>query len=110
MLTLGADATSGARRPTWDVPADPDAYLDLGPVKLRLPATARGERVQATRRDVWTTRPGGPPARVPVEIWRIVDAVRRNRPEGRHADAPWTLSVTDGSGTGSLTGAWLALA
>jgi hypothetical protein len=46
---------------------------------------------------------------VPVEAWRVVEAVPRNRPE-RHAEVPWTLTVTDGPHTGALTGAWLALA
>jgi len=109
VVTLGADAGTGARRASWDVPPDPDAYLDLGPVELRLPTTARAERLQATRRDVWTTRPGRPPSRVPVELWRVVEAVPRSRPD-RHAEAAWTLCVTDGARTGSLAGAWLALA
>jgi hypothetical protein len=110
VLTLGADAAGGARRPSWDVPADPDGYLDLGPVELRLPVTARAERLQATRQQVWATRPHGPPASLPVGSWRVVEAVPRNRAGHRHADAPWTLAVTDGTHTGSLTGAWLALA
>ena len=109
VVTLGADAGIGVRRPTWDLPTDPDGYLDLGRVELRLPATARAEPVQATRRDVWTTASGRPPSRVPVEAFRVVDAVPRNRP-GRHATAEWTLTVTDGAQTGSLSGAWLALA
>jgi hypothetical protein len=29
---------------------------------------------------------------------------------GRYAEAPWTLTLTDGRQTGTLTGAWLALA
>jgi hypothetical protein len=111
VATMGADASSGARRPTWDLPADPDAYLDLGPVELRLPATARAEGVQATRREVWTTRPGGPPSRLPVEALRVVDAVPGTGSDHpRHAAATWTLTLTDGSRTGTLTGAWLALA
>ena len=109
VVTLGADAGIGARRPTWDLPADPDGYLDLGRVELRLPATAPAEPVQATRRDVWTTATGRPPSRVPVEAFRVVDAVPRNRPE-RHATAEWTLTIGDGSRTATLTGAWLALA
>jgi hypothetical protein len=109
VMTLGADAGTGAQRPTWELPTDPDGYLDLGPVELRLPASARAERVRVTRRDVWTTMAGRPPSRVPVETLRIVAAVPGNRPD-RHAEAPWTLTVTDGVQTGSLTGAWLALA
>jgi hypothetical protein len=110
VVTFGADAAGSARRPTWDVPADPDAYLDLGPVELRLPTTARAERVQATRHEVWTTRPGGPPSRLPVGSWRVVEAAPRSRAGRRDAEAVWTLTVTDGGRTGSLTGAWLALA
>ena len=110
VVTFGADAAGGARRPSWDVPADPDAYLDLGPVELRLPRTARPEQVAATRHEVWTTRPDGPPSRLPVGTWRVVEAVPRDRRGRRYADASWTLSVTDGRRTGSLTGAWLALA
>jgi hypothetical protein len=109
VMTLGGDAGTGARRPTWDVPADPDGYLDLGAVELRLPATARAVRVQATPRTVWTTPAGRSASRVPVETFRIVEAVPRNRAE-RDAEAPWTLTVTDGVQTGSLSGAWLALA
>ena len=109
VLTFGADAGTGARRPTWDVPADADGYLDLGPVVLRLPETARPEQVRATRRDVWAVRTGAPPSRLPVDSWRVVAAVPEGRP-AKHAEAPWTLTVTDGARTGSLTGAWLALA
>ena len=65
VVTLGADASMGARRTTWDVPADPAGYLDLGPVELRLPSSARPQRVRATRREVWTTSTDRPPARVP---------------------------------------------
>ena len=109
VATLGADAGGGTRRPSWDVPADPDGYLDLGRVELRWPATARPEPVQATRRDAWRTPAGRPPARVPVEALRVVEAVPRNRPD-RSAGAEWALTVTDGTQTGTLSGAWLALA
>ena len=109
VATMGADAGTGARTPTWEIPAAPDAYLGLGTVELRLPATARAERLQATRRDVWRTPTDRPPSRVPIEAWRITGAVPRNRPE-RHAEAPWTLTVNDGAQTASLSGAWLALA
>ena len=108
VVTLGADAGMGARRPTWDVPADPESYLDLGPVELRWPAASTAEQVRATRRGVWTTPSGRPPSRVPVEALRIVEAVPA-RP-GRQADSAWTLTLTDGSQTGTLSGAWLALA
>ena len=109
VMTFGADAGTGTRRPTWDLPADPDGYLDLGPVVLRLPETARAEQVRATRREVWTVHPGAPPSRLPVQAWRVVAAVPQDRP-AKHAEAPWTLTVTDGTQTGTLTGAWLALA
>jgi len=114
VVTLGADASMGAPRPTWDVPADPDDYLDLGPVELRWPSSARAERVQATQRDVWTTPPGRPASRVPLAACRIVEAVPQDgaagHGEARHPEAPWTLTLTDGRQTGTLTGAWLALA
>jgi len=109
VVTLGADAAMGAPRPTWDVPADPDDYLDLGPVELRWPSTARPERVQATRSAVWTTAPGRPASRLPVADWQVVEAVPRDRAT-RDPEAPWTVTLTDGRQTGTLTGAWLALA
>jgi hypothetical protein len=110
VVTLGADARMGARRPSWDVPADPNAYVDLGPLELRLPSTARAQRVQASRREVWTTSTERPPARLPVEGWRVTGAAPRHHSGRRDAEAPWTLTVTDGTATGTLTGAWLALA
>lgn len=109
VVTLGADAGLGARRPTWDLPTDPAEYLDLGPVELRWPPTARAERVQATRRAVWTTSPGRPPSQVPVGELRVVEAVPDTAPQ-RHPEAVWRLTVTDGRQTGTLLGAWLALA
>jgi len=111
VVTLGADASSGARRPGWTLPADPDAWLDLGPVTLRLPASAPTEPVQATRTGVWRTPSGGPPRQLPVDAWQLVAAVPgtgSRRP--RHPDAPWALTVIDGQVRGTLTGAWLALA
>lgn len=111
VVTFGADAAAGARPPTWAVPADPAAYLDLGVVRLRWPASAPGELVQASREGVWAVAPGRPARPVPVGSWRVVGAVPgtgSRRP--RQAGAPWRLDVTDGTGTGSLTGAWLALA
>jgi hypothetical protein len=110
VVTLGADATMGARRPTWEAPADPDGYLDLGPVELRFPAGARAQTVRATRRDVWTTRSDAPPSRLPVRDWRVVEAVPADDGAGRDASSVWRLTVTDGPTTGTLTGAWLALA
>lgn len=111
VATLGADAGIGARGPGWTLPADPDDYLDLGPLTLRLPESGPAEPVQATRTGVWATPEGRPPRRLAVEAWRVVDAVPgagSRRP--RHPDAEWTLTVTDGSTRGSLTGAWLGLA
>ncbi len=110
VVTLGADASMGARRTTWDVPADPAGYLDLGPVELRVPGTAPAQRVRATRREVWTTPAGRPPAQLPVQAWQVTEAVPRDAAGRRDADAVWTLTVTDGAGPGTLTGAWLALA
>jgi hypothetical protein len=110
VISLGADAATGARRPSWDVPADPSAYLDLGPVELRLPAGARSARVQATRREVWSTSSGRPPALLPVAAWRVVAAVPQGHSGRRDAEAPWALTVDDGRQTGTLSGAWLALA
>jgi hypothetical protein len=111
VITLGADAAGGARRPTWTVPADPTAYLDLGVVRLHWPASAPGELVAASREAVWAVAPGRPPRALPVGAWHVVRAVPgagSRRP--RQADAPWRLEVSDGTGTGSLDGAWLALA
>jgi hypothetical protein len=48
---------------------------------------------------------------LPVDTWRVVRAVPgtgSRRP--RQSTSPWRLELTDGSVTGSLTGAWLALA
>ncbi|MGY1715504.1 hypothetical protein ACI78R_13685 [Geodermatophilus sp. SYSU D01106] len=111
VVTLGADAAGGARRPDWSVPADPAAYLGLGAVRLRWPASARAEPVAASREGVWAVPPGRPPRELPVRSWRVVGAVPATgsrRP--RHADAPWRLEVADGTATGTLDGAWLALA
>jgi hypothetical protein len=118
VVTLGADATSGARPPAWTVPADPDQFLDLGVVRLRgragwLPPTPSAHLVAATRRAVWVTPGRGerPTHRVPVESLRIAAA----RPAGRtgpsrYARASWTLTLTDGADRLELDGAWLALA
>ncbi len=111
VVTLGADAAGGARRPTWTVPADPAAYLDLGAVRLHWPPTAPGEPVAASQEGVWAVPPGRPPRALPVRSWRVVRAVPgtgSRRP--RQATAPWRLELGDGTDTGSLTGAWLALA
>ena len=119
VVTLGADAAGGAQTPTWSLPADPDAFLDLGIVELQgrsalLAAPAAGARlVGATRRDVWLLPPRSerPTQHLPVEQLRVVGAVPgtgSRRP--RHAGAPWALTLTDGRDTLTLTGAWLALA
>ncbi len=111
VVTLGADAAAGARRPTWTVPADPAAYLELGVVRLHWPASAPGEPVAASREGVWAVAPGRPPRALPDGSWQVVRAVPgtgSRRP--RQAGAPWRLEVGDGTGTGSLAGAWLALA
>ena len=119
VATFGADASGGRRTPDWSLPADPDAFVGLGVVELDgrselLPApSARAQLVSATQRDVWLTpaRSERPQHRVPVERFRIVDAVPGSgsrRP--RHADAPWRLTITDGRDTLALSGAWLALA
>ena len=113
VVTLGADAASGARAASWSVPADPEGFLGLGVVQLRWPATAPAEQVQATRQAAWATsaRSERPPRRLPIESWHVTAAVPgtgSRRP--RHARAPWRLTVTDGVASGSLSGAWLALA
>jgi hypothetical protein len=129
VATLGADAAGGARTPTWELPADPAAFVDLGVVELHgrsslLPAPApRTQLVAATRQDVWLVpgRSERPTARLPVDRLRVVGAVPgtgSRRP--RHAYAPWTLTLDDGrdhdahgddgQGTLTLSGAWLALA
>ncbi|QXG77635.1 hypothetical protein KUM42_09135 [Modestobacter sp. L9-4] len=111
VMTLGADAALGARPPSWSVPADPGGYLDLGVLELRWPDSAPAEPVQATRDAVWATAAGRPARQLPVGTWQVVRAVPgggSRRP--RQSTSPWRLELTDGSGTGSLTGAWLALA
>ena len=111
VVTFGADAALGARPPSWSLPADPAGYLDLGVVELRRPDSAAAEPVQATREAVWATPAGRPARRLPVETWLVLRAVPGSgsrRP--RQSTSSWRLEVTDGSVTGSLTGAWLALA
>jgi hypothetical protein len=110
VVTFGADATSGARRPTWSLPADPGAFVDLGEVRLR-GTGGRSGRVTATRGAAWLTpvRADRPPERLRLEPLGIVAAAPRSRPS-REASAPWTLTLTDGSAQVTLEGAWLALA
>ncbi|MGY1843808.1 hypothetical protein [Modestobacter sp. SYSU DS0875] len=110
VLTLGADAGIGATRPSWSVPRDPDEYLGLGAVQLRWPHDAPAEQVQATRRGAWTTGAGRPPRPVEVAELRVVAATPHGSGPSRWAEAPWTLTLTDGATTGQLSGAWLALA
>ena len=109
VVTLGADAAGGARRPSWSVPADPAAYLDLGAVRLRWPEAAAAEEVRASQEGVWATPAGRPPRRLPVESWQVVGAVPGSG-HPRHPEAEWQLAVTDGAERGTLTGPWLALA
>lgn len=118
VVTFGADAAGGRRAPTWEVPADPDAFVDIGIVELRgrsrlLPVPGEAQLVGATRRDVWLlpARSERPTHRLPVEQLRVVGAVPGSgsrRP--RHATAPWALTLTDGRDTLTMSGAWLALA
>ena len=111
VVTLGADAALGARPASWAVPADPADYPGLGVLEPRWPDSAPAEPVEATREAVWVAAPGRPARRLPVDTWRVVRAVPGSgsrRP--KQSAAPWRLDLTDGSVTGSLTGAWLALA
>ena len=117
VATLGT--TTGARTvPTWSLPADPEAYLDLGPLRARgdarwLPGRpGRRHALQATRGALLVVDRTGrrPPVPVPLPELRITSAACRapGRP-ARHPDAPWTLTLT-GAGTAEVDGAWLALA
>jgi hypothetical protein len=118
VVTLGADATSGARPPTWTLPVDPGEFVDIGVVRLRgragwLPPAASSHLVAASRRAVWVTpgRSERPTHRVPVESLHIETAQPTGRSGlPRYARAPWTLTLTDGSDRVELDGAWLALA
>ena len=83
------------------------ALLDRAPTPLVF--EVRGPR--RPREGVWAVAPGRPPRALPVGSWQVVRAVPgtlSRRP--RQAGAPWRLEVGDGTGTGSLAGAWLALA
>ena len=119
VATLGT--TTGARpAPTWALPADPGAYVDLGQVGARgdapwLPGRPGARhRLQATQRAVLVDDGTGrrPPAPVPVDELRIARA-RPRRPgrRSRYPTAPWVLRL---EGTGEVAvevdGAWLALA
>ena len=115
LATAGADSPGGT--PSWDVPADPDAFADLG--RLRLSGTApwlpAGNRhlVRATSRDAWLGAGRGqrPSVRVPLEDLRVTGArplSRSRRP--RHAAAPWELSLAGTRSELLLDGPWLSLA
>jgi hypothetical protein len=110
-------ATAGASAgPTWRLPADPDAYVDIGLVHGQgdapwlLGGRAGRQRLQATQRAVLVTDTAGrrAPEPVPVHQLRIAQARPRGR-RTRHAAAPWTLTLT-GAGDVDMHGAWLALA
>ena len=112
-------ATAGASTgPTWTLPADPDAYVDIGLVQVRgdapwlLGGRVRRQRLQATQRAVMVSDTAGrrAPALVPVKELRIAHVrPRSGRRQSRHAEAPWTLALT-GSGNVDVHGPWLALA
>jgi len=117
VATFGV-TTGAASRPTWTLPADPDAYVDIGLVQVRgdaswLPAgPRRRHRLQATQRAVLVAGLDGrrAPTAVPLADLRISGARFRGvgrRP--RHANAPWTLTLS-GAGAADVDGAWLALA
>jgi hypothetical protein len=117
VATLGADANSGAHAPTWTLPADPEAFVDIGIVRLsgRNPWLPGGSvLIRATRTDAWTTtgRADRPSRRVPLEELRIIGATpATGSGHPRHARAPWQLALADGSDQRlTLDGAWLALA
>ena len=116
LVTAGSDAPS-AGTPSWDLPGDPDAFGDLG--RLRLSGTApwlpAGNRhlVRATSRDAWlgVGRGQRPSVRVPLEELRVTGArslSRSRRP--RHAAAPWELSLAGTRSELLLDGPWLSLA
>lgn len=121
--TIDAVASFGASAgastgPTWTLPADPDAYVDIGLVQVQgdapwlLEGRVRRHRLQATQRAVLVADTAGrrAPELVPVDALRIVRArPRSGRHQTRHAEAPWTLTLT-GAGDVDVHGAWLALA
>lgn len=117
LATLGT--TTGARpAPSWALPTDPGAYVDLGQVGARgdapwLPGRPGARhRLQATQRTVLVDGATGrrPPTPVPLADLRIARA--RPRRPGRHSrypTAPWLLTL-EGAGAVEVDGAWLALA
>lgn len=117
VASLGA-ATGAASRPTWTLPADPDAYVGIGVVRVSghapwLPGgRSSRRRLQATRRAVLVADAADRrvPTLVPLEHMRIARARCHSVRRGvRYAEAPWTLTLT-GAGTVDVRGAWLALA
>lgn len=116
--TLGAGATGAPPAPDWRLPDDPDAYVGIGVVKLSgrapwLPPAGRRHLVRANRRAAWVTSGTDrrPAVRMPLETLRLSRAEATSPARHRkHAEARWTLALTDGTGTLGLSGAWLALA
>ena len=111
--------TTGARAtPTWALPADPGAYVDLGRVGARGDAPwlpwrpGSRHRLQATQRAVLVDDGTGrrPPTPVPLDDLRIARA-RPRRPcrRSRHPTATLVLAL-EGAGEVEVDGAWLALA
>ena len=116
LVTAGSDAPS-AGTPSWDLPTDPDAFGDLG--RLRLSGTApwlpAGNRhlLRVTSRDAWvgTGRGERPSVRVPLEDLRVTAARSRSRSRRpRHAAAPWELDLAGTRSQLLLDGPWLSLA
>ena len=116
LVTAGSDAPS-AGTPSWDLPTDPDAFGDLG--RLRLSGTApwlpAGNRhlLRVTSRDAWvgTGRGERPSVRVPLEDLRVTAARSRSRSRRpRHAAAPWELDLAGTRSELLLDGPWLSLA
>jgi hypothetical protein len=117
VVTFGS-TTGAPDKATWTLPADPDAYVDIGPVKVRgdapwLPGgPGTRHQLRATQRAVLVDDGTGrrPPVPVPLADLRIGAA--RCRSAGRrtrYAQSAWTLTLT-GAGSVEVDGAWLALA
>lgn len=121
--TVAAAATFGTTtgaggRPTWEVPAEPDVYVDIGDMRVRgeapwLPGRPGApHRLRATSRAVVLDDPRRRRAPTPVPLADLHVAQARLRGRGRRPrrpDARWTLTLT-GAGTVEVQGAWLALA
>lgn len=117
VASLGS-TTGAALRPTWELPADPDEYVGLGPVRVRgqapwLPGGTGGRyRLRATQRTAWVDRAAArrPPVEVPLGELSVARARHHGVGRGaRRPEARWTLTLT-GAGTVEVQGAWLALA